>query len=258
MKVSPGDKKVILELLSSCNLNCAHCFYRQSSNFHSPDFLPKKGLLSLIDGFSKKGINKLVLTGGEPTLHPDFLEISRYAMSKIDRVTLCTNGYIVNKKLKEQVLELNFATYTVSIDSHIKEVHDDFRGRSGALDKTLEFLEELNKKGRHTSIHIVIHRNNFEHIEETIKFCKKLSPEIVVGSIYYDKLKINQGEIDTYNKNLEKFRQKYINDPYITLVGFEPYCSSMDCPDQKQIFMVNRKGQAVTCYWKKGGGQILN
>lgn len=257
MNVDVKKKKVLLELLSFCNLNCRHCFYRVSDKFHSPDFLSREKIFKLIDKFVENNISKIVLTGGEPTLHPSFVEISKYAISKISKVSICTNGVILDKNLENKVVELNFSTYTVSVDSHIDKIHNDFRGRDGALQQTIGFLQKLKSKNRNTSIHITIHPSNIDHIEETIKFCKDFSSEIVIGSIYYDKLYMDPSAIVEYNKIIKEFRQKYINRTDIILVGFEPFCANKNCLDQKNVFMINRNGELVDCYWKKNGGKVV-
>ena len=143
MNIKKGDKKVVLELLSSYNLNCSHCFYRTSNKFHSADFLLKKEIFKLIDKKKKNNVNKLVFTGGEPTLYPDFVEVSKYAMEKISKVTICTNGVILNSKLEDEVIELDFNTYTISIDSHFEKVHNEFRGYKEAFQKTIAFAKKL-------------------------------------------------------------------------------------------------------------------
>lgn len=257
MNVTSSDKKVILELLSSCNLNCEHCFYRQSNEFHSSDVLSKEKVFFLIDQFAKEGVKRLVFTGGEPTLHPNFIDISKYAISKIDRVTVCTNGVILDECLENRVVDLNFAAYTVSVDSNLASYHDKFRGKKGALEKTLGFLKKLNDKNRNISIHIALYKDNADHIEDIIKFCRNFSKEIVVGSIYYDKLNISKNEIKKYNDSIKIFKNKYINHPEIILVGFHEYCPAVDCLDQKNVFTVNRKGQLVSCYWQKNGGKVI-
>jgi len=256
MNIKEGDKKVILELLSSCNLNCSYCFYRTSNKFHSPDFLSKKEIFALIDKMVKERINKLVLTGGEPTLHPNFIEISEYAMSKMPRVTICTNGVISDSNLKNKIIKLNFSTYTVSIDSHIENIHDKFRGRMSAFKKTVAFIKKLKLNNRNVSIHITLHPENIDNIEETINFCKIFSKEIVVSSIYNNKLN-EYDEPKGYSQKLINFKKKYLNSPDITLVGFTPFCENKDCLDQKSIFVINRKGELVSCYWKEDGGEVI-
>lgn len=148
MNLKKNDKKILLELLPFCNLNCSHCFYRSSKDFSSQRFLAKEKIYSIINKLVKDKINKLVLTGGEPTLHPNFIEVSEKAISKIPKVSICTNGVISNNKLEDKVIELNFSNYTISVDSHIKEVHDKFRDGKGSFEKTLLFIKKLksNKK----------------------------------------------------------------------------------------------------------------
>ena len=256
MNLKEGDKKVILELLSSCNLNCAHCFYRSSNKFYSDDFLSKREIFALVEKMVENEINKLVLTGGEPTLHPDFIEISKYAMLKIPKVSVCTNGVILNSELEDEIIKLNFSTYTVSIDSHIESVHDKFRGRKGAFKKTINFIKKLNLKNKNVSIHITIHPDNIDYIEETINFCKDFTKEIVVSSIYHNKFNEHDGP-KGYNQEVISFKKKYLNRSDIILVGFTPFCENENCLDQKNVFTINKKGESVSCYWKKDGGEVI-
>lgn len=256
MNIKKGDKKVILELLSSCNLNCSHCFYTASNKFNFLDSLPKEEIFVLIRRMVKNRINKLVLTGGEPTLYPDFIEVSKYATLKVKKVSVCTNGVILNNNLEDEIIKLNFSTYTISIDSHIESVHDKFRGGKGAFKKTIAFIKKLNLNNKNVSIHITIHPDNINHIEETINFCKNFSKEIVVSSIYHDKLN-EHNELRDYSQKLINFKEKYLSDPDVILVGFTPFCKNKNCLDQKNIFTINKKGELVSCYWKEDGGTII-
>ncbi|MEA2088854.1 MAG: radical SAM protein [Patescibacteria group bacterium] len=124
MNIKNSTKKVVLELTSSCNLNCKHCFYRHNKKYHSSNFLKKEKFFVLIDKFKKNNISKLVLTGGEPTIHPNFIEIANYAKKKISKVTLCTNGVIKNKKLRDKIIDLNFDTPDFVIGSPKIEIFE--------------------------------------------------------------------------------------------------------------------------------------
>lgn len=257
MNIKNSTKKVVLELTTSCNLKCKHCFYQNSNEFISNCFIKKDEAFRLIDSFKKNNINKLVLTGGEPTIHPDFIEIARYAKDKIAKVTLCTNGVIGGEQLKKDIINLDFNTYTISIDSYIEKNHDEFRGRDGALKDTLSFTKRLQENKKNLSIHIALHQNNVEQIEETINFCKQYKCEIVVGSIYYEKLGFNDKIVDDYQSKIKSFKNKYLDSKDVILVGFCKYCEASNCTDQKQVFTVNSHAQLVSCYWKRNGGEII-
>lgn len=249
MNVNPEIRKVVFELLSSCNLNCCYCIYHNNKH---PKISPIgiKEIYKLIDQFSINGIDRLVLTGGEPTLHPHFIDIAKYAMSKISRVSVCTNGFILNKFMEEKVINLNFSSYTISIDSHIAEIHDKIRGHKGCFEQTVAFLNKLKIANKKISIHITIHIDNINHIDETIDFARNFSNEIVVSTIYYDKDNPTlPSEIDYVKKTKEVF-DTYYNQKDIVLIGFGKSCSMENCLDKKNVFMINQFGETVDCYWK--------
>lgn len=257
MNIKSSAKKVVLELTNACNLKCKHCFYQNSNEFIPNYFIKKEEAFRLIEKFQKLGVDKLVLTGGEPTIHPDFIEIATFAKNKISKVTLCTNGVIKSKKLKQEITNLNFDTYTISVDSHLNENHDEFRGRRGALKDTLSFVRFLGKNKKNLSIHIALHQKNIDHIEKTINFCKQFNCEIVIGSIYYEKLGFNDRIVNNYQAKIRDFKRNFLFDKSIILVGFCKYCQSKECVDQKKVFTVNCHSQLVSCYWKKNGGKII-
>jgi MoaA/NifB/PqqE/SkfB family radical SAM enzyme len=259
MNVDKKSKKIVRELLAGCNLSCVHCFYNKLKMRSGGKTLSKQKAIILIDKAISWKIDKLVLTGGEPTIHPDFVEISNYALKRIPKVSLCTNGCFSLETLEDKVSKMDFSMYTVSIDSHLHEIHDKFRGKRGALKKTIKFLEKINQAGKNSSIHISIHPDNIYHIEETIDFCKRLSSEIVVASIYFFDKFADKKKLEEYKRNLELFKTRHIHDPKVILAGFYPdyFCTNKQCLDQKNIFMVNSAGDLVECYWKKNGGIVV-
>jgi MoaA/NifB/PqqE/SkfB family radical SAM enzyme len=200
MNIKKSTKKVIFEITTACNLKCKHCFYQNSIEFNVNNFLRKEKAFALIDKFKKNGITKLVLTGGEPTIHPDFIRIAKYAKNNIKKVTLCSNGVIKNENLRKKIIDLDFDTYTVSIDSHLQSIHDDFRGKKGALKEVLFFANLLKENKKNISVHITLHQKNINDIEKTINFFRQFNCEIVVGSIYYEKVDVNDKIKKDYQK----------------------------------------------------------
>jgi len=249
MNVNPKIKKVVFELLSYCNLNCCYCIYHNKRH-------PKDSSLSiheiykLIDKFYIDGVDRLVLTGGEPTLHPNFIDISKYAILKIPKVSVCTNGVILNKTVKEEMINLNFSSYTISIDSCIDEIHDKIRGVRGSFGKSFSFLEKLKLANKNISIHITINTDNIDSIYQTINFAKGFSKEIIVSTIYYEKGKKKELTDRDFYAKLNKVFDTYSAQKNVVLIGFGKSCSMEHCLDKKNVFMVNQFGKVVDCYWK--------
>lgn len=249
MNVSPDIKKVVFELLSNCNLNCWYCLYRGKK--HIKGNLSLEQIYHKINTFKENGIDKLVLTGGEPTLHPDFIDIAKYAIARIPKVSVCTNGNILQDALEQQVIDLEFSAYTVSVDSHNWKVHDQIRGKDGAFEQMKQFLNKLRARDKHISLHITLHMDNIDHIQETINFCRQYSNDLVVSTIYHENSDTaTMSDKEYYTRKTDEILLAYANSDVISLVGFGMSCADEDCPDNKYVFMVNQFGEPVGCYWK--------
>jgi uncharacterized radical SAM superfamily Fe-S cluster-containing enzyme len=87
----------LIEIVNSCNLSCPTCYADSPrSSAEDIDYVPLEDLRSRIQGvIERKGkIEILQLSGGEPTLHPQFFELLRWLHGNpgIDYVLLNTNG----------------------------------------------------------------------------------------------------------------------------------------------------------------------
>ncbi len=63
--------RILFEITTRCNLKCTHCNARAGPN--TGRFIPTAEFLSLLENLSTHGTRDVELTGGEPLLHPDFL-----------------------------------------------------------------------------------------------------------------------------------------------------------------------------------------
>lgn len=103
-QIHANELKLRLLLTNECNLSCSFCL-----NDFQPkgrEYLPLETAIEAIDRYVEHVQGKypvqIYLSGGEPTLHPDFFKILEYAL-KFGRVTLNTNG-----------LRLVFAPFNIS------------------------------------------------------------------------------------------------------------------------------------------------
>ena len=70
-------RSATIALLDACNFRCKHCYVRDTYNRYIDTTTVKKFLFELKEG----GCIWLLLTGGEPLLHPNFLKVYLYAYS---------------------------------------------------------------------------------------------------------------------------------------------------------------------------------
>lgn len=114
------------------------------------------------------------LTGGEPTLRKDIVEIVSYAKSIGLRVNLITNGIICGvTDLPYRLKEAGLDSAQVSIESSIPEVHDRVVGHPMAFKKTVDGFKKLKSLGIHTHINTTICKDNISYIDQLPKFAKE-------------------------------------------------------------------------------------
>ncbi|WP_163933549.1 GTP 3',8-cyclase MoaA [Paraferrimonas sp. SM1919] len=108
-----------LSLTDVCNFSCDYClpdgFKRCSSK---PSFLSRQEIINLVDAFTELGTYKVRLTGGEPTLRRDFVEIVKAVANhpNVSQVALTTNGYRLEKQVQKWFLA-GLTHLNVSVDT---------------------------------------------------------------------------------------------------------------------------------------------
>ncbi|RJQ23912.1 radical SAM/SPASM domain-containing protein [Candidatus Parcubacteria bacterium] len=175
---------LIFFVTSRCNAQCAHCFYWQELNT-SPDEL---GLAEIkkIAASLKHPLN-LSLTGGEPFLRNDLLDICRifYEQNQCRNIGMASNGFLSDKVIATTVsiiteLPLESLSVQISLDG-LAKTHNAIRGvkdgYSKAL-KTIAALAALSKQHQHfkVSVSFTIQKRN---INEVIPIIDLLIPHEV-------------------------------------------------------------------------------
>ena len=103
----------------------------------------------LAKALSELGVCKIRLTGGEPTVRKDFFNILKDMKqnSKIEKVTMTTNGYQLDK-IAKQLYEMGLDGINISIDSLNKETFKKLTGhdRLPEILNGIKILQDLNFK----------------------------------------------------------------------------------------------------------------
>jgi len=156
-------------LNNSCNFSCRHCYSRVDTG----DELSGAILKECLTKCAKAGVMAVNFGGGEPLLRSDILELARHAADAGFRVSMNSNGYLIDAAKAKALKEAGFAKIGISIDSHLPDVHDDFRGMPGSHKKALAALDYLLAAGIKTSISTVICTFNHNTIDELIAMARQ-------------------------------------------------------------------------------------
>lgn len=153
-----------ISVTDRCNLRCTYCM---PADIFGPDyaFLPRTELLSfeeierLARTFVDLGVEKLRITGGEPTLRRDLPElISRLArIDGVQDIALTTNGLLL-PRLAPALREAGLNRVTVSIDSLDPEVFGRMNGLGTHPQKVLDGIEAALAAGLGVKINTVVQR----------------------------------------------------------------------------------------------------
>lgn len=129
---------VIWNLLRRCNLTCLHC-YSTSTDTHFKGELTTDEILRGLDDLADAGVKVLILSGGEPLMHPDLFEIAAHARARNLFVALSTNGTLIDHSNIDRIAALEFDYVGISLDG-LRETHDRFRQSDGSFDSALNAM----------------------------------------------------------------------------------------------------------------------
>ena len=193
-----------IEITDGCNLQCIHCY--NDFGHRKINFINKDALYSLLDDLNYLNTFSIAITGGEATIHPDFIEICKFFVDKGFRLTLFTNGFHSDKiiELLKLYPKTNF-TIKVSLDG-FKDQHNLIRNNNYSYSNCINFLNKLKKyKNIEVYISSTIMRENIEFAAKFKDFIKNEFPDFIYGVDLITPCKTNQAH---------SFRKDEFNEIY--------------------------------------------
>lgn len=181
----PSLSSFYLYLTDGCNLACQHCWITPTcvNGAVAAACLDFERLEAAVAEAKPLGLNSVKLTGGEPTLHPEFLRIADFLAGSGLRVTMETNGTLIDSQMAHHLYEVSKLSHiAVSLDSPEAEQHDRFRSKKGAYDATVQGLRHLVDAGFKPQIIMSVYRDNYDRVETLIE----LAVQLGVGSVKFN------------------------------------------------------------------------
>ncbi|MDR0549953.1 MAG: radical SAM protein [Deltaproteobacteria bacterium] len=129
---------VAFETTAACNLACRHC-RAVAQPKPSPSELDPTEAATLVKRLAEwTPPPMLILSGGEPLLRPDIVDLAALATSLGLRALLSTNGTLLTPALAKKLKTAGVARVSLSLDGPTKGEHDDFRGAIGAYEGLIQ------------------------------------------------------------------------------------------------------------------------
>lgn len=158
----------VVEITERCNYNCLHCFNAADLEI-SRNELKLEQIRRYFKELSEVGVEAVLLTGGEPMLHPDFPEILKAAVDAgIDVEGINTNGYFLTQEIFDKMKELGVnPVLRISFDGI--GCHDWMRQAPGAEEKALSSIRLSVENGFKVWVQMNANRKNKDSITESLK-----------------------------------------------------------------------------------------
>jgi radical SAM protein with 4Fe4S-binding SPASM domain len=161
-----------------CNLACEHCYLDAggtpqvtTENFADRSELGTEECFRVIDeivAFAPECLT--ILTGGEPLLRRDILDIVRRAAERGLWVVVGTNGVRITENLARRLAEAGARGLSLSLDALDPARHDHFRRVRGAWQNTVEGAEILNRAGLPFIVQTTAGAHNLGELEAIADF----------------------------------------------------------------------------------------
>ena len=187
-----------------------------------PGFLNLDEISNLVAAFTKLGVSKIRITGGEPTVRKDFFEVLRNIKSehKINNLVITTNGYKLNE-IAEELLATGINGINISIDSLDRNKFKEITGKD-RLPQILEGINILQNKGfKNIKVNAVLLKNVNDSLEEFQNWERFINN---------NEIDFRYIELMQTGDNLEYFK-KY----HISASNFRKYIESTDWKEISQI-----------------------
>lgn len=257
-----------IQIIRVCNQKCLFCSNPSSGDVMSLDMIKK-----IILRYKKDELAGVLLTGGEPTMHPDLIDIIKYCTENEFACKVITNGQrLAYPQYLRALFVAGLRQLHVSIYSHKKNIQNELTQNSGAIDNLKKAFANLASYPELTlNINITINSRNQDHLHEVVKWVVDNYPHklhFVFNNLDSRSLVIKKNpqvvpQLIGLKKSLHKALQ-FLNEKQITFrVERVPLCYMLEFAhastetrkmvkaEKRSLFFLDKKGKRIQTSFKK-------
>jgi molybdenum cofactor biosynthesis enzyme MoaA len=189
-------RKHWVRLVTACNSRCVFCLDTDTPrNVYIPDDDVRREIKR---GRDELRADKVILSGGEGSLHPQFVDFIAYAKSLgYTRIQTVTNGTMLYKRdLYLRAVAAGLGEITYSLHGHTPELHDRLTATPGAFRKLMKgMMRALRDERVIVNVDICINKQNVPYIDQIVDLC------LSVGVREFDLLHVIPQGLAFQNRN---------------------------------------------------------
>ncbi len=243
---------VKIKINYGCNLKCQMCKHWRETR-ETP--ISMQRFKETITDLAELGCKKIHFSGGEPMLRPQLPELVAHATSLGMRVTLTTNGTLIDKEKAKALIEAGLRGVNVSIDSPIKKIHEKVRGVDGSFKLTTKAVELFHKyahKGKLTvRINTVVSRENYFSLATLPELAHQLGADginlIPVDDHCGEHLSMRKKDIALFNEEIAPYIEKRAQELGVNIADEDAFPFGRD----ENEIRLGRAGRYAFGYYSK-------
>lgn len=243
------------ELTYACNLACTHCL--SSSGRRDPRELTTAECRAVVDELARMQVFYVNIGGGEPTVRPDFWDLTSYAVGNGVGVKFSTNGVKITPEAARRLAATDYVDVQISLDGATPEVNDPVRG-AGSYATAMRAIRNLADAGfAGFKISVVITRQNAGQLDDFKAIADRYGAQLRItrlrpsgrGAAVWRELHPTAGQQrELYHWLLAHGEQVLTGDSFFHLAGYGEALPGLGmCGAGRVVCLIDPVGDVYAC-----------
>lgn len=238
--------KVKFKITNKCNLKCQKCNYWKGIDIIEPSF---EQISATLDQIGATSCKKLKFSGGEVVMRDDLYKIISYAKSKnIEKLSITTNGTLINAEKARQLIDSGLDQINISIDMAEEHSYDDLVGVDGAWKKTIGAFHAINEASKKMNRKIslvmqsVVCKENYSNLDSILQMAYDLNVR-KLSLLSYNSRHLDNKSLALTNQEIGEFNFRIF--PEISRKADE---LGIEIINPAYYAIAKLRNQKITCY----------
>ena len=167
-----------IEITNQCNLYCKHCYLGESRD--PKIFMKLDQILYIIEQCAHLKAQQIVVSGGEPFLHPDITSLIHKLGTQYSHIpfVIATNGTLLDKRIIGMIRPYDNIQIQISLDGATKTTHEKQHG-TNTFERIISTLQEMRDIPRNRkNVRMTISRLNYRECAQVAEIAKQYNAEV--------------------------------------------------------------------------------
>ncbi|MFZ1988553.1 MAG: radical SAM protein [Alphaproteobacteria bacterium] len=234
-----------LAVTPACNTQCEMCY---ASRLHQPgqSILTPQEYRDIWRQAKKLGAFSVIISGGEPTVRPDLMDVIDAVEPKKSLIAVVSNG-IQTADFVERFVAAGVTTLHLSLDGTDPATHDAVRRHKGNFAKTLAAIDKAKALGMNVYISTVIFRGGLAKMDDMVAFAAAHGIGIVFSLACPTGEKAGDESYVITPAEWQAVQKKMSANPHIRSDWTINLSGRVECPGGREKVAISPYGEVTGC-----------